>query len=1385
MLSGKHRNIGGPDYFGCAAEGPLTLICAIAHSARRAAISGTWVRLGLLLLMLVSSLSAHALRQMESLGRGVVAVRSSTSQVFVSWRLLGLDPAGIGFNVYRSANGGAVVKVNPSVLTNGCNYTDTTATLTQTNAYHVRPVIGGVEQGASAAWTLPPNAEIGPLFRIKLSQPPTNHAVHNVWVGDLDGDGEYEFVLAWGGTVAGVTQKLQAYKRDGTFLWEVDFGPTSIDPDNIYVSAAAIIAGQWDGSTVYDLDGDGRAEVIVKSANGVTFGDGTTLNHGDDLTQFISVLDGMTGAERTRVLLPNPWKESTGRPLGTLFGIGYPDGERPSLMIHAKNRNPSLSFNLIESAWDFRGGVLSNRWSLQWNGDGGGGPVNSHQVRIVDVDGDGKDELVPGMHAISANGSLLWDLGDQDVVHGDRFHISDLDPSRPGQEMYGIQQNNPNGLIEYFADAATGQLLWVYSVGTNGWDAARGTASDIDPRYLGTEVWSFNGIHTATGMGIITNDPVRPWPNLQVWWDGDLLGENLDQTLVDKWNYATASTSRQLTGYHYGASDNSRNVPQLYGDILGDWREEIVYDASNHTQLVVFTTTSTTTNRLYTLAQNPAYRNCLTVKGYVQANLPDYYLGVGMSNPPTPNIAYVTSTPPAPAPNAPGSLTATAISSSQVHLTWSDDSSNEESFRVERSTNGINFTQVALVTANFTNYTDGALASSTTYTYRLRASNLGGSSAYTTNASATTFTPAYMVKSDTTTMNTAADWSGTTPVITEVGLFNNVLSAPNAAALTLGGNVALRGLIFNNNLSGAATVAAGNTLTLGDVGLDLSLANQNVTFNNAIVLASNQVWNVGGGRTLTLNGALTNSGHTATKTGTGTLVLGMSTSGTGANVQVDAGTAQISVSSGVMVSLNGGTCRVAGSFPANPIHVMGGGGTEQNDNANRTWNGNLSGSGPLTVVASAIHSWGGNNTNYTGTITLQGAGTFRLNSTNAVSAGTAYQFNGGTMSANASGIFKLGSLAGAGTLNSGAGQNYSIGALGEDTTFSGVIAGAGFVEKTGVKTLILSGANTYSGGTIVSGGTLQFGNNGTSGVPGTGNITNNATLVFDRSDTVSDGGFGVISGTGTLIQAGDGVLVLTNTHVHTGPTFVEGGALALAGNGSIASSASIYLGPGTLFDVSARTSGGMTLASGKTLRGSGSVKGNFTVGSGASLLPGESIGTLTFSNALTLAAGSTNVFEASAGPSTSDQVRVFGALTNGGTLRVTNISANAFVAGDNLQLLDAASYSGSFQAVLLPPLSGSLVWNTNLLASSGIVSVVALPPPTISGIQASGGDLVLSGSGGPALGMFYIQSTTNLPAVVWTPMATNQFDAGGNFSLTLTNAINPNQPRMFYRIQLP
>jgi hypothetical protein len=220
------------------------------------------------LLLLVFGLAATRLfgqRQMENLGRGVVAVRSSPTEVFVSWRLLGYEPQDQPFNLYRSANGGPAQKLNPAPLVGGTNFTDTTANPDVPNAYVVRPVVNGTELATSASYTLPANAPVRPYLSLPLRPTPWDAYVHLLWVGDLDGDGEYDFVVSRLPLEADRPQFIDAYKRDGAFLWRVDFGPNSIGSTNIQSTAAVICNGHNDGVTVYDLDSDGRAEVIIKS----------------------------------------------------------------------------------------------------------------------------------------------------------------------------------------------------------------------------------------------------------------------------------------------------------------------------------------------------------------------------------------------------------------------------------------------------------------------------------------------------------------------------------------------------------------------------------------------------------------------------------------------------------------------------------------------------------------------------------------------------------------------------------------------------------------------------------------------------------------------------------------------------------------------------------------------------------------------------------------------------------------------------------------------------------------------------------------------------------------------------------------------------------------
>ncbi|WNG28193.1 carbohydrate-binding protein [Cystobacter fuscus] len=593
------------------------------------------VCLAALTLMPVAS---HAQRKMEKLDRGVVALRNSATATWVSWRVLGLDTASTTYNLYRSTNGGAAVKVNSTPLTVS-NYTDTSAPTASAHTYYVRPVVGGVEQAPSIPYTLPANGSLEMAYRIPIRGLP-NHSVGFVWVGDLDGDGEYDYVLDRRPSLATDTQKLEAYTRTGIPLWVIDLGPGSLDRDNIEPGPSVVDVGHWDGVTVYDLDGDGRAEVILRSADGVVFGNGTTLSGLGTNAQAISVINGLTGAERARAVIPKDYIADG--PMAAHLGIGYLNGTTPSIVAKLKNRVGSGGFNLMVLAYDF---AANNSLTQKWKWLRTGALSDFHQFRIFDVDGNGTDEVCDGGYVLNGDGTLRYKVGldNPNVIHGDRFHIGDLNPSRPGLEGFAIQQDNPNKLLYLVYDAATGATIRPH-YGENVEDTARGVVADIDPSTPGMEYWSFHGYHRID-TGAVVN-ATTPYPNFRIWWDGDVLSETLNDGKVEKWDAANSGLSRLFT---VGSSTSSgvagrtgdRGAPFFYGDIIGDWREEIISTNADNTQLIICHTKTPTSTRLYTLAHNPAYRMAMTVKGYMQSPQPDYFLGNGMSTPPSPNISYV------------------------------------------------------------------------------------------------------------------------------------------------------------------------------------------------------------------------------------------------------------------------------------------------------------------------------------------------------------------------------------------------------------------------------------------------------------------------------------------------------------------------------------------------------------------------------------------------------------------------------------------------------------------------------------------------------------------------------------------------------------------------
>lgn len=602
-----------------------------------------------LVVVLPRANEAQAQRQMERLGRGVVAVKLADGRVFVSWRLLGTDPEDISFNVYRSTGGGAPVQLNQEPLKTSTNLFDAGAKREQVNSYFVRPVLNGQEQASSEPFRLGADAPAKPYLSVPL-QTSAGYTPNDASVGDLDGDGEYEIVLKQelrgrDNSQIGTTgqPKLEAYKLDGTLLWRIDLGRNIREGPH------------YTQFMVYDLDGDGRAEVACKTADGTIDGQGKVIGNADadhrnsrgyvlDGPEFLTVFDGATGAALATVdYVPArgtvaSWGDDYGNRVDRFLAcIAYLDGERPSLVVSRGYYTRS-----VLAAWNWRDGKLTHVWTFD-SDDGTPGNEDyrgqgNHNLGVGDVDADGRDEIVFGACCIDDNGKGLYSTR---LGHGDALHLSDIDPDRPGLEVFDIHERPRHEYGIELHDAATGKVLW----GRPSPDVGRGVAMDIDPRHRGYECWAsgpgLGGLFNCKGEKISDMKPRSC--NMGVWWDGDLLRELLSGTAIDKWNHEAGRETRLLSAQDYGCSSNngSKSNPCLCADIFGDWREEVIWRSRDNTELRIFTTTIPTEHRLVTLMHDPVYRLSVAWQnvGYNQPTQPGFYLGDGMPAPPRPRIA--------------------------------------------------------------------------------------------------------------------------------------------------------------------------------------------------------------------------------------------------------------------------------------------------------------------------------------------------------------------------------------------------------------------------------------------------------------------------------------------------------------------------------------------------------------------------------------------------------------------------------------------------------------------------------------------------------------------------------------------------------------------------
>jgi rhamnogalacturonan endolyase len=1333
-----------------------------------------------LLLLAVSLKAAPSL--MENLGRGTVALRTSSTDVFISWRMLGTDATDVSFNVYRSTGGGAAVKLNSSPLTTPTHLVDNTADLTQTNAYSIAPIVSGVEQAAGSVFTLAANSAVKPYLSIPLQIPAggTNasgayeYTANDCSVGDLDGDGEYELIVKWDPTnskdnsQSGYTGNvyLDAYKLDGTRLWRIDLGR------NIRAGA------HYTQFLVYDFDGDGRAELVCKTAPNTKDGTGTfiaqpgkfqgtpsaAIDHNADyrnangyiLTgpEFFTIFDGLTGGElvTTNYVVPrnnNPasgdvtaWGDDYGNRVDRFLAcVAYLDGQRPSIVLCR-----GYYTRAVLAAWDWRGGQLTQRWVFDsdagapnapyaaWRGQG------AHSLTVGDVDGDGRDEITYGAAAINDDGTGLYSTT---LGHGDALHMSDMDPTRPGQEVWMVHEEpgsyGPNGLE--FRDAATGALIFSLS-GENA-DVGRGCAGDIDPRYLGYEMWGARGsLMTAKGVALTTSKPPM---NFMCWWDGDLLRETLDNTTIGKWNWNTNRTDTILSPSGIASNNSTKATPNLSADILGDWREEVVWRATDSSELRIYTTTIPTTYRFPTLMHDRQYREAIAWQNvaYNQPPHPSFYLGEGMTTPPMPDI--VTSLA------ALGAPTPVVVSVNRHDPFPMNTGASSVTFRVTFNTpvTGVNAPDFIVTTTNSVVGTVTAVTPLSAVAYNVTVGNITGTGllglnlastgtgiaavsggapiagGFTTGQTYNRATLAWIKQTTGGLWSDTANWDG--GVIADglgaIPIFGNFnLTANNTALLDTPRTIS--GLTFGDTdvTSPANWVIDDNSDPANVLTLDVASGNPTITVNT-----------LGTGATTTISAAL-GGNDGLTKAGVGTLVLNKASTLTGV-VNVTSGTLRIDTGGSVatggtnavnVTTTNNVTLLVnGGSFTTGGLVTLGGGNT-------------IAGIFRVDAGTAALNGGIRTNNDSGSTVRITG-GTFTATDVNIRrNAAATVDYN--------SGFIVSGGISNVGTIFLG--NNNSTGAMSVE---------GGALTATGAITVGNNAASTRGGGMRVTGGTFSSTNavsgiilTRASGNPSNANFSGGVsdvekfTFGFDNT-VVAGSGTLALSG-GTLYVGAGGLVKGTTSTTYTTAITLTGGTLGAKSPWSTVLPMSLTNAPVIKAADAADAARNITLngvlsgAGGFTKTGAGTLtlgavntfSGGVAVNEGTLLLGG----TLAAGGDLTINGGQL------AGTGTTAKAIVLNSggtispgIVGAGTLNATSLTWNgggllAFdlgVSGDRLALTGALTKGpGGAYTFAFTPLAAPAIGDTRTLATFGATDFAAMDFAA-TGLGYVRGDFALSG----------------------------------------------------------
>jgi hypothetical protein len=628
----------------------------------------------ILALLIALPLQSFALpRQMEAINRGLLVSNVGESGMLVSWRLLGTEDSGTEFNLYRDGEKIATIGSNA-----GTNYLDAAGKVT--SKYAVAAVVGGkegpkLEPSIVLDSTVVDKGKSFPYKVLKLDRPASqvmpdsentvcNYYPDDMSVGDLDGDGEYELVVKWipdnykdnsqsmVGAYTG-TVFIDAYELDGTKLWRVSLGR------NIRAGA------HYTQFQVFDYDGDGKAEMVVKTGDGTIDGKGKVIGDstkdyrnasGMIITgpEYLTVFRGSDGAEITTIdYVPSrdirkfgPY-DSLGLNWGDTYGnrcdrflaaTAYLDGVHPSLITA---RGYYTAAYVV--AFDFDGKNLKQRWFHKSETPGEGlfrqGNLN---IVVGDLDDDGKDEIVYGGAALNSDGTLRYSTG---LGYGYAAYVGDFDPDHAGREVWAIHSDYDSA--EYIAEFRDDKGNIIFGdkptlIKENG----RAMVADIDSASRGYEMWSYivNDIHSAKGTPIKLDSSLVPDgeefrylgslvpTSFRIYFDGDLQDELLDGPVVHKFN----SVKRTIETYFQGDStlglignQSTKNFPGLVADLFGDWREEMIFRSeSDSSKIYILSTPVTTPHRLYTLMHDAQYRQAVAWQNtaYNLPPHPSYYL---------------------------------------------------------------------------------------------------------------------------------------------------------------------------------------------------------------------------------------------------------------------------------------------------------------------------------------------------------------------------------------------------------------------------------------------------------------------------------------------------------------------------------------------------------------------------------------------------------------------------------------------------------------------------------------------------------------------------------------------------------------------------------------